>query len=496
MSRCWRNFRESGDRLNWLLAFLVVFSVSGFWALSSPYYASPDEPAHAVRAYAVAHGQLTGTTPADPNEPGFVVRVPAVIGGTNPACFAFQIEATGDCEHLLVNGGYLDVRTSAGRHPPLYYGVVGLPTWITGSGKSLLLMRLWSGALSGALLASTFVSARNFGRRKMLPVGILLAVTPMSFFLFGSVNPNGLEIAAAIAVWVNGLILITESRTNPRILSRLVVAASVLTLTRQLGPLWLLLIGGTLLVLAGRRWLTGSYRDRKVQISVALIGLAVAVQVAWLAIVKPLDATRNGTAPLVITDSQILRIEVSSVARRFTEAVGVFGWRDTSAPAATFIIWFGLLLLAVVAAWIWTTKKVAVCLTGLVLLVITVPVLAEFRNVRTADFFWQGRYTLPLIVGIPIVSMWALESARTVVPVIPRRGWVAGGIAIWFAQFLAFAQAIRRYTVGYNGTIWFWTQEKWHPFLPSLLLLAGQALLLMIWIVFLSGIFDRRAGRY
>lgn len=39
-------------------AFLAVLLISGSWAMANPLGAAPDEGAHAVTAYATAHGDI------------------------------------------------------------------------------------------------------------------------------------------------------------------------------------------------------------------------------------------------------------------------------------------------------------------------------------------------------------------------------------------------------------------------------------------------------
>ena len=54
--------RPDGTTTSWLVyaAGLVVLSV--LWAVASPLFSVPDEPAHYVKAAAVARGQLSGRT--------------------------------------------------------------------------------------------------------------------------------------------------------------------------------------------------------------------------------------------------------------------------------------------------------------------------------------------------------------------------------------------------------------------------------------------------
>jgi len=53
------------------------------------------------------------------------------------------------------------------------------------------------------------------------------------------------------------------------------------------------------------------------------------------------------------------------------------------------------------------------------------------------------------------------------------------GITFVVAQFGAFAQNLRRYTVGHNGTLLIWRDPAWSPSVSPLLLLVVYAVLLV-----------------
>jgi hypothetical protein len=102
----------------------------------------------------------------------------------------------------------------------------------------------------------------------------------------------------------------------------------------------------------------------------------------------------------------------------------------------------------------------------------------EFIEARKFGFGWQGRYTLPLAVGLPILCGFALAQDADR---IPRRGRIVLVLGIGFvvAHFLAFWQNLRRYTVGDDGSLLFWRDADWSPPFPSLFLLTAYLLLLV-----------------
>jgi hypothetical protein len=127
-----------------------------------------------------------------------------------------------------------------------------------------------------------------------------------------------------------------------------------------------------------------------------------------------------------------------------------------------------------------------VLIAGLAASVVLVPALLEFIEARRFGFGWQGRYTLPLAVGLPILCGLALAMKRRPFP-RQERIVIMVGIAYVVAQFLAYWQNLRRYTVGYNGALLFWRDPAWSPPLPSLFLLSAYAVLLVGLAVWLWG---------
>lgn len=468
------------DLKTWLVTFLIFSALGMSWAAASPLFSGPDEPAHAIRAYAAAHGELTGKDPGE-GIPGLVVDAPRKLV-VSPACYAFQPEVAASCIQVSPDLNNVKARTAAGRHPPLYYLLVGLPTLVTVDGPLLAVIRAVSVLLSAAFIASAMVTARRQRWQRWLPIGILVACTPMVLFLTGLVNPNGLEVSAAIAAWVNGLALMLERDLSGRVLFRFVIALSALALIRQLGILWLVVLVVTLLLLATRAKLLQLLRSRSIWIGAAVVGGCALAQLAWLITVRPLDTSRAGVAPFVGSTSELLNAELVRVGAYLKQQVGVFGWLDTSAPLITYIAWT-VVLGALVLVGIGVARRPELAaLLGLAVAVIVLPIILELPNVRTTNFFWQGRYVLPLSVGIPLLASAFISDSRFSAQLNRRRVIVCGSVFLAIGQVAAFAQAIRRYSVGSNGPLLFWRNAIWEPPIPSLLLIAAFSLAILAWI--------------
>jgi Predicted membrane protein (DUF2142) len=368
---------------------------------------------------------------------------------------------------------------SNGRFPPTPYGVLGLPSLINEGSAGVYLMRILGAALCGALFASALLSLREARTPWLAMTGLALALTPMVFFVGSLVNPSGLEIAGGVAFWASGVVLVGKARegaVDGRIVARTAIGAAVLVLARPLGMVWL---GVAIVVLA----LTGTapavgrlLRSRVVQVWGGVVLVCIAFELAWINYYDSLGSkTPPGPSAEGFTRFEILRETFGTTSPSYREMIGIFGWVDTPAPALTFVLWTAALGGIVVFGIAFTRRRVALAIGALLGLIIVVPAVLEFIEAERFGFGWQGRYTLPLAVGLPILAGFALAqepAARRL-----RRGQltVVIGIAFVVAHFLAFWQNMRRYVVGYDGPLLFWLDADWSPPIPSVFLLVGYA---------------------
>jgi hypothetical protein len=261
------------------------------------------------------------------------------------------------------------------------------------------------------------------------------------------------------------------------------ISASVLALSRQLSPLWLGLIALSMLVFANRGSIRNLVRSSWARLWGVVVAACALAQVGWVVVVKPLDATLLGREQVDVENAEIVRSSFGATFGRYREMIGLFGWLDTPSPALTYLLWTAaitaLLFLAVVVA----RRRHIVLLLGLVVATIVIPVVLELPAYRdVGDVFWQGRYTLPLAVGIPIVASMSIactERGRRLAE--PKLFWALGGIAV-VGSTLAFAQHLRRYAVGYNGDVWYWIRPQWSPPISSLLLTVGYVIAIVAFV--------------
>jgi hypothetical protein len=337
-----------------------------------------------------------------------------------------------------------------------------------------MLARVVSAAICAAFLATAFACASASSRHRVIAIGVVLAATPMTFFLAGSVNPNGLEIASAVCFWTAfGVALTLRDRPISRSLY-LTVLISALTLigTRPLSVVWLAVATGVLLVGFGSpRDLIERTGTTRTAIAAALIGLTTIAAMVWTFSLNALGNVQ-GDEPRGLGLFGAIMHSASRTPAYIRQMTGVFGWRSTTPPLVLAIAWTLAILIVLAVALIFSKRRArfAIVLAGVA--TIGLPVIMEAVQAHSRGFPWQGRYGLPLAVGLPITAALALSQTQSLrTPIRRSLVWLVV-IVTGSAEVLAHASAMRRYVVGNGGSWWYLFADGWTPPLPAWSLLA------------------------
>lgn len=454
----------------------VLLLLIGSWALATPILSAPDEPSHVVKAAAVVRGELVGRRAASELGMTAYVRLPAVFGEAHvvPVCYGEGPEVTADCAPAFAGSRQeRETPTWAGRYPPLYYLLVGIPSLPFPSQTGLYLMRLVSGALSAVFLAWALASSVAWPRSRLLVLGTVVAVTPMVLYLAASVNPSSIEISAAICLWVSALVVIDAGAdAATRVLKRAGIAASVLPLVRPTSPLWLAIIGTFVTAVAPPGNIRALLARRDVRRWLAIVVVSLALALAWLVVIGPPDLVRpSGYRGLGLT--QVVRTSLGKTGPNIDQMVGVFGALDARSPSLTYYAWFfaGGFVLVIGAAV--ATRRLLAAIIGALAGTVVLPVALEVPLVRSHDFLWQGRYTLPLAAGLPILAAFSIGRAR-VLEGWARRVTSVLAVLLGFGHVGAWTWALRRFSVGVSGPLNL-LDARWQPPVPALVLLVTVA---------------------
>jgi hypothetical protein len=472
--------RSWGARLNSpsapvtpLQAFWVVLALAfvalACWSFANPLVSAPDEQAHMIRAYALDHGQLGHSLKVAGNGSEVEVTVPRSVYFTKiyPQCFQFQDKVPATCAPTWTTATQpIATNTYVGHYPPLYYLIAGVGGWFSAGPPGLYLMRLVSALASALMLALAAYVVVRFAKRRMIAAGLAAAMTPIVWFLAASVNPSGLEITTAIALWTALSVMVTDYVEDPpRALVRVVtLSASVLVLIRGLSPLWVVLIGAVAALVAGPRRLLATVRRRRdMQVGAGIIVLSALLAAAWIFTQGTLHIAPDGAkVPPGTSEFGIIKLVAHQINFWVRQMVGVLGWLDTPFPPWLYHLWELLIALLAVGGVIWAAWRSKIALVATTALVILVPVILVTRQVHQFGIVWQGRDSMPMAVGVPILgsALWPRTRTKRV------QRWIGVGVIALIAllNMGAFYLNLKRYSVGRIGSRFYFLQAgNWSP---------------------------------
>lgn len=467
-----------------MVALVLAFGNMAVWSLATPFGASPDEPAHIERAVALDHGTLIGRTYKNVGNAITRITVPKLYAAESDygSCFTFKSLQPATCAKPLTNSTKEDrTITYVGRYPPLYYAIVGLPSVFGPSHTTIYFMRLVSALLNALFLALAVTAVATWSRRRYLLIGVVVAATPMTFFLGSVVNPSGFEISTALCLWCAGLVLALEraDRPPPGLVAVVVAATVGLLLARGLSPLWVAVIVALLALLAGWRRLRSLARDRSIRRSQLVLVPASAFAVVWIVWAHALDLLPVGAKiPKSESDMHLALSIFGNTYGWLQQMVGVFGWLDTPSPSLTYLIWFaavGLLLFMALGS---ARFRGGLVIVVILVVVVFAPVLISYLQADRLGVIWQARYIMPIAVGLPLTCAALIEEGAPG-RFSPRLATTVCAV-LATAQLAAFAQALRRYTVGATGSLNYFHSRFQPPFGALTLTVAAGVLLVLL----------------
>ena len=467
--------RAGADRRVFWWSWSALWLLAAIWAVANPLMASPDEPAHVVRAASLVRGQLL-----EPDgDWGSQVEVPYFYHLVNayPTCYMFDPTETGVCD-VAVGRPVTETTesgTTAGRYNPLYYAVVGIPTLLPPGDGVLYLMRLLSAALCTFLVALGLRSVAQTAAPAWVVLGIAGALAPMAVFLFSTVNPAAVETAAAIALWCQLLTLLRHpdpERTAQR-MAGIAVSATVLVNARGLSLLYAAVIVATVLLVSPWSAARAVLRTRRTWPSFAVIAVAGAAAATWVLVSNSLG---SGGAVLHpdLTFLTAAKTTLLSTPAYVSNMVGQFGWTDTDLDPAVLMAFAAAGGLALILALAVGTGRERLVFGGLAVATVALPVLIQASQAQYLGIIWQGRYVLPIAVGLPLLAGYVLaaqparldrldgpDGRRIVVAMVTVVAPVVAGV-----QLAAFAQNLHRYVNGVDGGWFSLEPDAWLPPLP------------------------------
>jgi len=421
-------FRRS---VAWVLLAVSGLTLALAWVLASPVGASPDEAAHIAYAWGSVTGQtVLGehlVTIAD-GRTATQVRVPQkLLQYPDPSCYMFRrgtpavscLVIPADNRQLVTQASYMS------RYPPLFYAVEGAVLRATTaadlSGPGVLYgARLAAAVLSWLALGfGVFLLSKRFPARVVM-LSTLLAFPATAWFLAGSVNPNGLEIAAGFLLAAGVLSLRVDHTVGARTVTAVLavpLGTLLLAWSRPLSWVWASLILAVLLVPTrdsdGVSWRKRLPARRLGPIVFPTTILILVSAVVWFGYALQIRASEESAAQVkraawtgvkAIGGVILLLLHSGTI---ISEQIGMFGWLDTPLPPLALISWVSV---AGVAVAIWAVGRNTLVPRWSVGAVLGLAYLAALLDEFIGTWGWQGRYLLPVTAAVWVLAVPGLTN--------------------------------------------------------------------------------------
>jgi hypothetical protein len=423
----------------WRVPALLVLGtllMQAAWWLALPPFRGTDEFDHAYRAAAVAGGQWRSPGEQAAHGRGELVTVPrSLVTAARPVCSSYaytghdNCNPAGDAAH-----GRVQVASAAATYQPVFYWVVGsVASSFSGAG-ALYAMRVATAVLCAVLVGLAAWVTSRWSRSLWPCAGLVVAASPVVVFSTSVVAPNGLEMCAALLLWLSLLGLHSidgVARHQRALLVCATVGAVVLTTLRSIGPLWLGLIVLTILLPLGPRRIVDLVRRTPVLagVSTALVLAATLASVWWTR-----SAGTNALEPFDTDVTNRWTATLGQVPLWLLQSIAAFPRRGDPAPA---IVYLGVALVfasLLVAGFLLGTRRWRVTLSASAVVALAVPLVLTVLTIAVSGPVWQGRYGLPYAFGLALVAAAALDAARA----SQRPPWLlAGWLLLLVAQVLS-----------------------------------------------------------
>ncbi|MHB8452647.1 MAG: DUF2142 domain-containing protein [Mycobacteriales bacterium] len=435
----------TGRRRSWTVALVaVVWLTTLAWTVAMPLMVQPDEPSQLARAASLYRGEiLTHQLARTPIGAFPVVRIPAALARYAPyaRCVDLRPRRVPACAHLLtLKSGSARALTQFVPYPPAYFAVVGWPTAVLSGAAAAWGVRITSSLLSAVLITAALLFARRGVVSRASLLGVGLALTPLAWSTTGTVSNSSVEISGALAMWA-GLAALADPRV--RVDGRLALGVgsvcAVVMNARPLSPLYVAVAVAACAASSTRARLAELAAERAVRWAALLVAASGGVYLAWLGYAgRPALLVSQRHHPSMLAAFP-LALGASWARVRGTLAAGL----GTAVDPLVLVLWAlaALALTLAVGSQLPAARPGRRALQILAVVVILLPPLIEASQVPAAGFWWQPRYELPFLVGLPIL-------AARFFPAGP--GWrvvgAAGLLASAAGSVAAFGFAVRSYS--------------------------------------------------
>ena len=460
-------------RLHWVyLAPVFAMLALGAWAFASPVGAGPDDDYHLISIWCASGGSAECQPGSDDGHRSLDAGFRGVV------CYAQEAEVSAACQLDAWDaaGRYeTDRGNFVGEYPPVYYAAMRV---FAGPDVqvSALVMRLANAALFVGI-ATALAALLPVSRRRTLLWGWLIAVIPLGIFLIPSNNPSGWAITGvgtaflALLGWFEtrgrrrwalgvlyfiGVIMAAGARGDAAVYAiGATVAAAILTAawTREWGLRAILPLAGVVIAVI--------FLANASQAGVGAVGFSGGGAVSDPGVG---EGGIVGISPEVpLAGLALAAYNLLMLPQLWTGVWGTWalGWFDTTLPA--IVPWAAVAAFVVVAfagLGMLNWRK-AISLSGVLLVLVVLPVYVLTIGGMKVGEALQPRYLLPLVVLLSLLLV-TMPPGRELRFTRIQTFTILGALAL--ANLVALQVNIRRYATGVDqqgfnldaGTEWWW----------------------------------------
>lgn len=462
-----------------LLVFLGSLALQTAWILATPPFRGIDEFDQAFRADAVAGGQWHADYNAPVDGRGNLVIVRRSIAqAARPECYTYAYTGYANCNLVAsVGHGRVTIASAAARYNPVFYWLVGTPARLFSGAAALEAMRVTAAVICSLMVMGIAWIIRLWAKGSWPWIGTVIAMTPMVIYSTMVPGPNGVEMLGGLGVWAAliGLSRVGgDRRREGPLIWAAVPYAICLVGVRALGPLWLAMV---VLTCVGYLGLRNTARLLASHVRTWATAITIVMMVALAGIGWTL--TQGTDSPSLSPNHHYPDKWSSSLLQLLAwpfQSFGVFPTRSEVAPNTAYLL--GFLVFGVflaVSFKLCRRTRLRLVLLSMIALAMLVPLLITLVVYTHSGTLWQGRYTLPYSLGIPLLASLTfderpLSSSRSTRPA------VLAGLSLLMVSYcvcVVHVLAKERVDSPLLGTSEWWIPSPW---LVSALTVAGLGL--------------------
>lgn len=422
---------RQGSRRVFVHVLVGILLVQGAWILALPAFRGIDEFDHVFKAAAVARGEWTSSGQA-PRGRGGLVRIPGdLVSAASAVCTSYRYTRPDDCvptRHF--SGGDVEIASAASAYNPVFYLVVGTLARPFHGAAADYVMRVITALACAVLLAWAATMVARWGRTRWPLVAFTLGLTPVLVYSTAIASPNGVAYAGAALLWTSLLSVARDGRGGAREAAGACVGGVALLTMHPTGPmLAFLVVSAGLALRPVRTWVVSVAASRTAWLTVAALVLTVAVaSVAWIGYAHPAAIGEPATDRLTVSDQLTFQVLWP------LEAIAVFPTVTEYPPAVVYALWGIPLAVMLVLLLRGARGRLLVVVLGVLALLIAIPAAYTAATYASTGLAWQGRYSLPLWLGLSGLAAWVASTRREshawLVPIVHLMAAVAVAVSV------------------------------------------------------------------